>query len=75
MRMDEREDRKVGEEGKCVYDQKDKSFDFHFMKATNIFFNKRICLLESLNTESEINIQTLKVKLNQNPRLADSFKK
>lgn len=63
---DERsESNQAVEESKSVYNQEKMSFDFRNMRATDLPFNKRICLPGPLEEAAEISIQNLKGRLNQ----------
>ena len=47
--------------GKGLHDCQDSSFNFFYMKATDLPFNRRVYLPGPLDTETEISIQNLKV--------------
>ena len=51
--------------GKGLYDYQDGFFNFCYMKATDLPFNRRVYLPSPLDTETEISIQNLKVGLNR----------
>lgn len=48
-----------------MYDQSKRSFNFRYLKATDLPFNKRVCLPGPIDEETEVSIQSLKTRLNR----------